>query len=101
MAKLKKNEIKHVAELAKLPLSDSEITKFEKQLSEVINYVGQLNEVDTEGIIPTSQTTGLENVFRADEPKSDNSLSQEAVLSGSDKTHNGYFVVDAVINKDG
>ena len=97
MAKLTKQDVLHVAKLAKLPLTDTEVNKFTDQLSAIVNYMDELNAVDTTNIEPTSQTTGLENVFRNDEIKPDQILSQEAALSGSDKTYNGYFKVDAIL----
>lgn len=100
MKTLSLKDVKHVATLAKLKLTDTEIAKFQKQLSKVVSFVGELNEVDTKGIEPTSQTTGFENVFRTDEINSKMSLTQDKALSGTDKTINGYFVADAVINKN-
>ena len=90
-----------MARLAKLELTPNEITKFQGQLSKIVDYISQLSEVDTSSLEPTNQTTGLENVFRVDEIKTSSCLSQQETLSGTDKTHNGYFVVDAVLeNKD-
>lgn len=96
MGIISKNDVKHVAKLAKLELSDHEINKFSKQLSEIVTYVKELEKVDTSKVEPTSQTTGLENISRKDEGNSESILTQEEALSGSDATHNGYFVVDAV-----
>ena len=97
MAKLIKKDVLHVAKLANLNLTDSEIAKFLPQLSSVVDFVSQLNEVDTEGIEPTAQVTGLENVTRADLVKTENCLTQEEALSGTDKTYNGYFKVKAIL----
>jgi aspartyl-tRNA(Asn)/glutamyl-tRNA(Gln) amidotransferase subunit C len=97
MVKLSKEDVLHVAKLAKLDISDQEIDKFTPQLSNVINYFGELSEVETEKVEPTSQTTGLENVFRADNIGS--SLSPGESISGSDKIHNGYFKVEAVLTE--
>lgn len=99
MAKLTRDDVLHVAKLAKLTLSEKEIERFRKQLSEVISYISQLSEVDTKGIDATSQTTGLENVKREDEINSQNCLSQEEALSGTDKAHNGYFKVKAILEE--
>ena len=88
MPKLTKKDVLHVAKLAKLSLTSFETSKFQKQLAKVIDYISELNEVDTAGVEPTSQTTGLENVFRQDVVKTEQSLS-----------HNGHFVVEAVIKK--
>ena len=64
----------HVAKLAKLTLTPNEITKFQEQLSKIVDYISQLSEVDTSNLEPTSQTTGLENVFRTDQVKSNSFL---------------------------
>jgi len=85
----------HVAKLANLTLKPEEKERFEKQLSETLEYVNKLNSVDTENIVPTSQVTGLENVTRKDEAKP--SLSQEQALSNSKSTHNGLFKVKAIL----
>ena len=66
-SKLSIEEIKHIAGLANLTLSESEIEKFRGQLSEVISYINHLQEVQADKVEPTSQVTGLENVFREDE----------------------------------
>lgn len=97
MGKLSKSDVKHVAKLAKLKLTSSEIAKFSKQLSEIISYIEELNEVDTSKTEPTSQTTGLENVTRDDKIAFEDRLFQHDALSGTEKVHNGYFVVDAVL----
>ncbi|HCW32458.1 MAG: glutamyl-tRNA amidotransferase subunit C, aspartyl-tRNA(Asn)/glutamyl-tRNA (Gln) amidotransferase subunit C [Candidatus Peregrinibacteria bacterium GW2011_GWE2_39_6] len=63
------DQVRHVAKLARLALSEVEVVKFSKQLSAVLDYMAILNEVDTEGVAPTSQVTGLKNVDRVDEIK--------------------------------
>ena len=99
MAKLTTDEVKHIAKLSRLNLTEEEIKKFQGQLSKIVDYISQLSEVDTSALVPTSQTTGLENVFRLDEIKL-SSLNKEEALSGTDKTYNGYFVVDAILDKE-
>ena len=92
-----KIDVAHVAKLANLPLSEAEKKKFEKQLGETLEYVSQLNEIDTKGVEPTSQVTGLENVTREDEVKP--SLTQEEVLKNAKSTHNGFFKVPAILDE--
>lgn len=92
--KLGEEEVKHVAKLAGLTLTPAEVKKFQKQLSQVLDYVEILNEVNTKGIEATSQVTGLENVFREDKPGS--SLSREEVLSGTKNKHKGMFKIKAI-----
>ncbi|MBU0459088.1 Asp-tRNA(Asn)/Glu-tRNA(Gln) amidotransferase subunit GatC [Patescibacteria group bacterium] len=60
------DEVRHIAKLARLNLSDKEVEKFAPQLSAIIDYIGQLSEVDTKNIEPTAQVTGLTNSFRED-----------------------------------
>jgi len=92
-----KIDIKHVAKLANLPLSEAEEKKFEKQLSETLEYVKQLEEIDTKGVEPTSQVTGLENVLREDEVKP--SLNQEEALKNTKSSYKGYFKVKAILEQ--
>lgn len=87
MAKLTKTDVRNMAKLAKLNLTAEETDKFQKQLSKIVDYISELEEVNTSDLQPTSQTTGLENVFRIDEVKTSNCLSLD-----------GYFVVDAILS---
>ncbi|MFA6305761.1 MAG: Asp-tRNA(Asn)/Glu-tRNA(Gln) amidotransferase subunit GatC [Candidatus Gracilibacteria bacterium] len=64
---LTEEQVRHVAKLARLSLTDEEVKKFSGQLSGVLEYVDILKEVDTEGVEITSQVTGLKNVMRKDE----------------------------------
>lgn len=93
-----KIDVKHIAKLANLPLKDSEIPKFEKQLSQVLMYVDKLKEVDTKNTEQTSQVTGLENVLREDKAKQ--SLTQEEALSNAKNQHNGFFQVKGVFEEE-
>lgn len=97
MSKLSAKDVEHVAKLSKLKLKKSEVEKFRKQLSEVINYINHLNEVNTNNVTPTSQTTGLENVFKNDEIATSDILSIDEALSGTENTHNNYFKVDMLL----
>lgn len=93
-SKLTKDQVEHVAKLANLRLSEKEIEKFQKQLSEVLDYVEILKEVETGGIEPTSQVTGLENVSRED--KSGSCLTHEEALSGTKNKQKGMFKTKAI-----
>ncbi|HJX45548.1 MAG TPA: Asp-tRNA(Asn)/Glu-tRNA(Gln) amidotransferase subunit GatC [Patescibacteria group bacterium] len=100
MTGLNNKDITYIANLAKLKLSSEEIIKFKKQLSNIIGYIDHLKEVDTSKVKPTSQTTNLQNVTRTDKVGSGFSLTQNEALSGEDDTHNGYFKVSAILEKD-
>jgi aspartyl-tRNA(Asn)/glutamyl-tRNA(Gln) amidotransferase subunit C len=99
MTNLTKSDVLHVAKLAKLNLTDDEIEKFTLQLSKIIDYIGELSEVDTKEAEPTSQTTGLVGVTRIDATSGEELLTQDEAISGSDKTHNGYFKVKAILSE--
>lgn len=92
-----KIDVKHVAKLANLTISEKELKKFEKQLAEVLNHVDKLKEIDTEKVAETSQVTGLENVTRDDETSP--SFPQNEALSNSKSTHNGLFKVKGVLSE--
>jgi aspartyl-tRNA(Asn)/glutamyl-tRNA(Gln) amidotransferase subunit C len=66
---LTKEEVKHIANLARLRLSEEEITKFSSQLSNVFEYVDLLKELNTDNVEITAQVTNLSNVYRKDEVK--------------------------------
>ena len=65
--KISQEEIKHIALLARLGLTEEEIELYSGQLSSILDYVELLKEVDANGVEPTAQVTGLENVMREDE----------------------------------
>ena len=67
--KLTKEEIIHIAKLARIHLTDEEVEKFTNQLGGILEFMDKLNEVDTEGIPETNQVTGLTNISREDEVK--------------------------------
>lgn len=93
-AKLTKEQVLHIAKLAKLTLSEKEIIKFQKQLSDILGYIEVLNELDTSKVKPTSQVTGLENVLRED--KVGKCLTKKEALSNAKNKHEGYFKVKAI-----
>lgn len=90
-----KIDINHFAKLANLPLSEEEKKKFEKQLEETLDYVAQLEEIDTKQVEPTSHVTGLENVTHEDVAAP--SLPQEEVLKNAKSKQNGLFKVPAIL----
>jgi aspartyl-tRNA(Asn)/glutamyl-tRNA(Gln) amidotransferase subunit C len=69
MAKLTRDDVLKLARLARLDLTDDEVEEFRGELSEILQYVEQLQSVDVDGLKPTNQVTGLTNVTRKDEVK--------------------------------
>lgn len=94
---LKKEDIQHIAKLARLELTDKEIEKYGGQLSAVLGYIEQLGEVDTENIIPTAQVTGLENVLRIDNVVDWNKDEREDALSLAPELEDGQIKVKRVL----
>ena len=78
--KLTKKEIQHIANLARLELTDKELKEYGSQLSDVLSYIDQLQEVDVTGVEPTAQVTGLANVLREDKAEEWNEAEREAAL---------------------
>lgn len=70
MSKLTREEVLKLAQLARLDLSDEEVEEFRKELSDILQYVEQLQQVDISGLKPTNQVTGLVNVMRDDKVRS-------------------------------
>jgi len=94
--KLTRENILHIANLARIKLSKKEVERFTDQLSVALDYVEILKELDqqTRKFKPTSHVFKLENVFREDEIRP--SLSQKETLRNAKRTHKGYFVTKAV-----
>lgn len=67
MTKISKDDILHLAQLSSLKLDDAEIARLQTDIGNILDYVKQLNELDTEGVEPTYQVTGLKNIWRQDE----------------------------------
>lgn len=88
--KLTEEDVKNVAKLANLTLTAKEVEKFKSQLEETIEYIDHLAEVDTSNILPTSQVTGLENIYREDEMEL--SFPQSEALSQAKQTEKGFFI---------
>ena len=68
VAQLTHDQVRHIAKLARLRLSDAEVEKFSTELTAILQYVDMLQEVNTEGVPPTEQVTGLSNALRDDVP---------------------------------
>lgn len=95
--KLTADQVKKVAKLANLPLSEEEIDKYSEQLSKILDYIDQLNRVDAPEVEPTFNVTGLSNILREDEVGE--SLSQEEALQNASQKKNGFFVTKGVFEE--
>ena len=97
MASISHTEVEHVAKLAKLDLTEPERTLFGKQLSQILTFVEQLQEVSTEGIPLTASVAEQEALLREDFPRE--GLTQEQALSNAPEASEGFFVVPKIIGK--
>jgi aspartyl-tRNA(Asn)/glutamyl-tRNA(Gln) amidotransferase subunit C len=96
MADLTREDVLKLARLARLDLSEEELDDFSKELSEVLRYVEQLSQVDTTGLKPTSQVTGLKNVMR-DDTVMDYGIQAADLLRGAPQTQDGHIKVKRMI----
>jgi aspartyl-tRNA(Asn)/glutamyl-tRNA(Gln) amidotransferase subunit C len=96
MSKLSRDDILKLAALSKLRLSDEEIERLQGELAEILDYVKQLDEVDTEGLSATYQVSGLKNVFRKDEIK-DYGYKKDELLKNAPALQDGQFKVKRVL----
>jgi aspartyl-tRNA(Asn)/glutamyl-tRNA(Gln) amidotransferase subunit C len=93
--KITRVEVEHVARLARLELSESELDTFTVQMDSILAYVEKLNALDTEGIIPTSHAVPMENAFRPDQPAE--SIGVANALANAPNHADSFFRVPKVI----
>lgn len=96
MAEVTKKDVEDIAQLARLVLSDAEISKYQKELSNILRYIDTINEVNTENVEPTAQVTGLSDVVRKDE-KVPSKLTRDEILSNAPEKKDGYIKVKSVL----
>ena len=93
-----RDEVAHLARLSRLALSDEELDHLAPQLDQIISSVAQVQEVAADGIPPTTQATGIDNVFRDDEPVP--CLTPEQALAGAPASEQGRFRVPRILAED-
>lgn len=97
--KISEDQVKHVAELAKLKITDDQLPYFTTQLDQIIGLFETLSEVDTDGVEPTSSVTDQINVMRED--IADNWNQRQALLDNAPDTADGYIRVPTIIDESG
>ncbi|MCT2343653.1 Asp-tRNA(Asn)/Glu-tRNA(Gln) amidotransferase subunit GatC [Niallia taxi] len=95
MSRITKEEVKHVANLARLAITEEEAEQFQKQLDAIITFAEQLNELDTEGVVPTSHVLDVKNVLRED--VAGKGLPIEDVLKNAPEHQDGQIKVPSII----
>ncbi|MER3396021.1 MAG: Asp-tRNA(Asn)/Glu-tRNA(Gln) amidotransferase subunit GatB [Acidimicrobiia bacterium] len=91
-------EVRRVARLARLRLTDEEVVAFSAQLSQILKHASKIKELDTSGIPPTSHPIRLANVWREDVPHT--CLSPEVALSQAPHVENGMFSVPRILEAE-
>jgi aspartyl-tRNA(Asn)/glutamyl-tRNA(Gln) amidotransferase subunit C len=94
---ISKQEVEHVARLARLELTEAEKEAFSKQLSSILAYVEKLKGLNTEGVEPTATVLDQANVFRED--KSRPSLPVEKALANAPESEGGHFSVPRILEE--
>jgi aspartyl-tRNA(Asn)/glutamyl-tRNA(Gln) amidotransferase subunit C len=92
---LSREEVEKVALLGRLRLSDAELEKFTTQLNQIVGYVEQLGELETEDVEPMAHPLPIQNVFRADEVTP--SIGVDAALEGAPKRDENFYLVPPVL----
>ena len=95
---ISKEDVKQVAKLARIEVSSKEEEKFSKELTLILNYIDKLNEVDTKGVEPLDQVTGIKNVIRKDEnPTTASKEDKERLIGQAPSNKKGFVKVKAVL----
>lgn len=94
---LSKQEIQHIANLARLHLSEEELERYGRDLSLILDYVAQLQELDVADVRPTSHSVEVENVTRKDIARKESPARVNALLEAAPKKERGYISTKAIL----
>ena len=97
--KIDKAQVEHIAHLARLKMTPEEITRYQHDLSNILNYFDQLNELDTENVEPTAHPLPVQNVLREDELHP--SYKPDQALRNAPGQDGTFFVVPKVLDQEG
>lgn len=86
-----REQVLHVARLARLRLSEEEVATMARELSGILEHIERISELDLEGVAPTTHVVEVSNALRPDEPRP--SLDRDVVLAQAPATHEGGFLV--------
>ena len=94
--KLSPEQVEHIAELARLALTDEERTLYQEQLSDILDYFERLQKLDTEAIEPTASVLPLSTVMREDVSRPP--YPREDIMANAPATEDGWFLVPRVLD---
>ena len=95
MAEISLDEVKKIAKLSRLKITDEEAEKFSSQLTDILKYAEKINEINTDNIPPTSHSIDIKNALRADTVKP--SYSRESIMRNAPEPENGFYKVPKII----
>jgi aspartyl/glutamyl-tRNA(asn/gln) amidotransferase, C subunit len=88
MSKIANDDVRHLADLSSLQMSDAEIESLRADIENIINYVNQLDELDTDSVEPTYQVTRLQNIWRSDEIDAGGVSRQQLLALAAEQSDN-------------
>jgi aspartyl/glutamyl-tRNA(Asn/Gln) amidotransferase C subunit len=94
------DDVKHIAKLANIPITPEEEKKLASGFTTTMSVVDDLFKVNVTNIAPTHQVTGLENITREDVVDTERMFTQDQALLNADKSYNGFFMIDQVIDQE-
>ncbi|MDO8495422.1 MAG: Asp-tRNA(Asn)/Glu-tRNA(Gln) amidotransferase subunit GatC [bacterium] len=98
---ISENEVERIAALARLKLNEKEKQKFQKELSLILDYVAQLNELPIENVSPTTSGIGAINIMRPDKKREEDNTEQvRAMLEQAPETKDGFLKVKAILKQE-
>jgi aspartyl-tRNA(Asn)/glutamyl-tRNA(Gln) amidotransferase subunit C len=93
------DQVSYISTLAAIPLKEEELVSLADGFAKTLEVVDKLQTVDVTGVEPLHHVTGLENIWREDIVDEDRMFSQTQALANAKNTHNGFFVVDQIIEQ--
>ena len=96
---ISEQDVRHVATLARLALSDDQVTTLQHELSSILGHIDEIQKLDLAGVEPTAHPLHVVNVTRADEPRP--GLTQEQALVNAPESAEGAFVIPRIVGVGG
>jgi len=94
---ISREEVRHIAKLARLGITENEEEKFQRELSKILDYIEQLKEVDISNVLPTSHSISVENVVRKDEIKQQDLEVNKRILEQAPDKKEGHIRVKSIL----
>jgi aspartyl-tRNA(Asn)/glutamyl-tRNA(Gln) amidotransferase subunit C len=94
---ISKDEVQHIAKLARLGLTEEEVGRFQKELSAILDYIGKLKEADVSGVEPTSHSVLIENIMRKDNSSGADTEIRKKIIKQFPEGDKDYLKVRSII----